>query len=136
MEIKHVEQLGGTPYMMYAVQAHSIMLGSNRCDEHVQMVGWDNRAVVAIREDGVVRGIITYMKLAHINTFSIFLGFVDGAARREGIYRLMWEALVEKAKEEKMFQITGTTKTDNAPMRAVAKALGRTEESINLRYIV
>jgi L-amino acid N-acyltransferase YncA len=63
-------------------------------------------------------------------------GYVDPAWRGKGIYTHLWNALVDKARELKVKQIGSGTRLDNHRMRAVAKAQGRREVSVNMEFTV
>src|SRR5436190_20228823 len=104
-EIVVVDQLGGTPYLGYAIQAHAALVRDGDSVSHVQMVGWDNKAVVALLEGKVV-GIITYADSKHVKEWNILIGFVDPDRRKEGIYKQMWAKLVQQARLKDVYRIT------------------------------
>jgi GNAT superfamily N-acetyltransferase len=53
------------------------------------------------------------------------LGFVTPSYRKQGIYELMWDCVVHKAREAGVKYIEGGTTIDNDGMRAVMEKLGR-----------
>lgn len=80
--------------------------------------------------DGAPVGVVTWEKLGSSNRLWINQSYVKPEFRRRGVYTKMWEYVVEKAKELKVFEIASGTHPNNAEMRAVAKKLGRTETGI------
>lgn len=135
MNIVHVKQLGGTRYMMEAVHAHSMLLREGRSDEYAQLVSWSDEAIVALDGEQCA-GVLTFLKTDHTNGFSVCLGYVLPEYRRQGVYRRMWDCLVEEAKARSVAYIWGVVRVNNEDMREVVKKLGREEESVNIRYKV
>lgn len=135
IKIEHVDQIGGTPIIAFAVKAWMDELQAGLIDDTVQAVNWDDRAAVAY-EDVLLGpvGIITYSKSDWLKKTNIKLGYVRPEHRQRGVYRKLWDALVVKSRELGMLAIDGSTHVDNSVMRKVAERLGRTEHSINLSF--
>lgn len=91
--------------------------------------GYDNHVLVAA-EDGKPVGFITWNKAEWSKTAYICLGYVLPEYRGKGIYRQLWNALVEKAREQKLISIEGNTAIKNQAMRGSMLALGRTERGV------
>ena len=53
------------------------------------------------------------------------LGFVEPRYRKQGVYRLLWEACVYKAQLKNVRSIQGGVAIGNAPMHATCEKLGR-----------
>lgn len=136
MKIIHLDQLGGSDYIKFAIEAHVDLLRTNMASPNVIQIFWENRAVVATDEDNVAIGIIVYTKQNWQKIYSIHIGYVLPGFRETGVYKSMWNALVQKAKEDKINEIVGTTKMENHQMRSAALALGRKENGILLTFKV
>ena len=153
LTILHVDQLGGAPWDLYrhVIAAHTEMMNARTvhkptsyakyvliCDlADAVPIHWDQRAVVAIEEymhPPDLLGFIIYGRVEYIKQYNISLGYVHPLRRHQGIYRQLWDVLVEKARDKGYRKIYGTTKVDNVLMREIAKKLGRVEESINLEF--
>ena len=133
-----VQQLGGSPYAGFAVQAHAALLDEGLSDPSMTMVGWDTNAIVARvgRDEQMAVGIITYSYLNYCARLDIGVGFVVPDFRRRGVYRAMWDEIVLEAQRLKATKILGTTYIKNDRMVKVAVALGRRAESYNLVFEV
>ncbi len=123
-------------YFGFVVQVHAHMIDHSQADPEMPMVNWDDCGVFFHDDLDNVVGCITYAHVKWIKRYSIKLGYVMEDHRSGGVYRSLWEALVAKAQTEQVPIIDGTTHLSNTTMRAVASALGRVEESVNLRYYV
>lgn len=134
-DITYVKRLSGNGATAFAIEANAKMIEYGVASEKFAMVAWDDQAMLAF-EDGVLIGIITFYFIEWRSEIAIKLGFVSEEHRNKGIYRLLWNALVEKAKELNAQSITGVTYVRNYTMRDVANKLGREEISINLYYPV
>jgi GNAT superfamily N-acetyltransferase len=132
-QILHFDQLGGASLGLYRtvilVNAELIRIGL--ADDF--SVPWDHRAVVAV-EDEVIQGFITYNRLDWCKHVNIAIGYVFAEHRKKGLYRWLWDELVTVSKAAGYQKIYGVVKKDNHAMLAVAAALGRVEESINMEF--
>lgn len=134
IKIEHVKQIGGTSIMAYAIRSHAALLDAGLGDGYAQLLSWDQEAIVTTDGDLPV-GIIIFMENRGFRAINVYLGWVESSHRGLGIYRRMWDELVRVARtRDGIARIQGVTKVENEAMRAVAKALGRVEESINLNY--
>jgi GNAT superfamily N-acetyltransferase len=131
-EIKHYDGINYTPAIQLIVEAQADLLRTGKSEPLLSAL-WDNQVVAAFEGDYCI-GVITWNYSAWVKTASINIGYVDKNYRRKGIYRMLWDELVIKAREKGAVNITGSTHLDNAAMRAAAKALGRIESSVNLLY--
>jgi GNAT superfamily N-acetyltransferase len=132
IEIVHHKGLNYTPAACLAARVQAELISTNQ-SEPVLSVGWDDNAILAV-VDGKAIGIITWIYSEWAKTVSIHLGWVDPEYRRKGVYLQMWKELVQKARDSGAKNIIGTTHMDNHAMRKTAKALGRTELSVNMVY--
>ena len=135
MRVELLKQLNGHPAVGVALRAHADMITKGLATDTHCMVGWDDLAVVAYEGEEIV-GIITFGDAAWISQLSIKIGWVSPERRKHGIYRKLWQRLVEYAQEKERAEIVGTTLVENTAMRAIAKQLGRIEHSINLAFPV
>lgn len=96
---------------------------------------WSDR-VIYVEDDatGEAVGVLTFSHQQERNTFYVTLGYVEPASRGQGIYRMMWNELVEIARHEGITRIEGETHKDNNEMHAVMKALGRRPVSVSYVY--
>ena len=137
LNVRYLKQLGGTPYLGFAVQAHAALLDEGLADPTTAMVGWGTSAMVAhVGRDMLACGIITFNHAEWDNRFDIGVGYVMPDYRRRGIYRLMWDELVLEAQRLKVARIYSAVKISNASMMKVATALGRHAESFNVLFEV
>lgn len=100
----------------------------------VVMIGYDDCAFVASLEGEAV-GVLSFRK-PWGRELAITIGYVAPNCRGRGIYRCLWERLVAHAKEKNVVEISATTHVRNLRLRSTAKALGRTEHGVVLRYKV
>jgi hypothetical protein len=134
IQTRHYEGINHTPAVELLVRAQSELLRDGLVIPQV-MIFWDDRAVVAFSEDDRAIGVISYAK-PWGRELDIRLGYVLPEHRRLGVYRLMWDALVVKARELGATSIVGATRAENTAMRRTAAALQREELGIILRYTV
>lgn len=88
-------------------------------------VNWDDQVLYAVSREGDVVGAVCYRKESWSNGAHISLGYVEPSSRRQGVYRLLFAALVERGKAEGLVQITGTVDAKNDAMQKTMAALGR-----------
>ena len=125
MTIRHVERINGTPLVPVAIEAWRELLVSGWAADEV-LLNWDLKAFYAEQAGSLrITGILLYEDLEWKNALHISLGYVIPNYRRAGIYRQLWNALVEKAREKGRGRILGTSHVRNETMRAVHEALGR-----------
>ena len=94
---------------------------------------YKDSAVVA-RDGGNIVGFITYRYEKGEGTAWIMLGWVRDVYRRDGIYRKMWNKVVEALRKDGCKRIAGMTHINNEAMRAVYEKLGRVEKYISSYY--
>jgi len=148
LRIEVVENINHTPGLQLAVEGHAELLQAGLSDD-VAMVHWDHKAVIAFvdRQDPgeagaavgpytEAVGVISFGHLEWARQFDIYIGYVRRPHRHRGVYTALWKRLVEEAQKRGVAIIQGTTDVKNAPMRAVAKTLGRTEQAVVLHFRV
>lgn len=133
-EIIYYEQINGTVAVQLALRAEADLHAAGLADD-VIITHWDQSALVAY-EAGRAVGIITFEHSKWQKRINICQGWVDPEYRRRGIYRELWNALVEKAKELKAIKIMGYTRYNNERMLIVAKQLGRKITVIGMEYLI
>lgn len=134
VETKFCDQINRTPAVELALRANAELIAAGLA-EPLNMVSWDNKAIIGF-VDGAPVGVITFYHIAYAKQLDIQIGYVLPTSRGQGVYRAMWNALVVKARELNALVIQGNTHLDNAPMRAAAKALGRIEIGVILKFNV
>lgn len=140
IETVYIDQINNTDALVLAIEAHYELMKAGLSNP-MQMVGWDNSAILA-RTEGHLRtgtimipaGVITFEHAKWQKRVYIQLGYVKPEYRRQGIYRAMWDELVRKARELNAKQIMGVVSAQNHDMLAAAKSLGRYQHSINLAF--
>jgi len=135
MRIEYFEQINATSAVTLAVEAWKYLLDNNLCQDNV-MVHLEQSALVAYTDENTPIGIITYEVQKHSKSYYILLGYVSPNSRQQGVYRLLWNALVARAKEEKINKIVSSAHVNNKAMREAAKKLGREESGVILNFQV
>jgi L-amino acid N-acyltransferase YncA len=135
MRIEHFEGLNRTPATVLAIQGW-LELQERGLGEPVMNLNWDANVIAALADDGACIGVIVWQHIKWTRQVFVDLGYVAPAARQQGVYRALWAALVEKARELKVPHIYGITHLDNIDMRATARKLGRIEIGVSLRFDV
>jgi GNAT superfamily N-acetyltransferase len=134
MIIRYFEGFNRTPATVLAVRGW-LDLNERGLGEPVLNLSWDANVIGAFDGETCV-GVIVWQHVKWSKQIFIDLSYVDPAARRHGVYRAMWDALVVKAQEIGVAFIYGITDAANEAMRAVAKEVGREECGISLRFAV
>ena len=98
--------------------------------------GYEDQVITAETEDGVAVGVISYAHAKWAKHIDLKIGYVTPEFRGKGVYRRLWAALVEKAQELKVKEIMGNTHMENSTLRSAAKAFGRAEVGVVLRFEV
>jgi RimJ/RimL family protein N-acetyltransferase len=87
-------------------------------------IGWDHRAIVA-QNDGLTVGVMTWSDEEHLGRLWINLSFVRPDFRRRKVHTIMFQELVEKAKELGRRRIGAGTFVGNKKSLAAMKKQGR-----------
>lgn len=132
--IKHFDGINFTPALPLALRGVLELIDAGLSDP-VLTLDWDAAAIVAF-SNGKPVGVLVWKKLDWRKEAFIQLGYVLPDHRGQGAYRALWHALIDKAVELKLHHIESGTHLDNAAMRAVARALGRTEHGVYLQYVL
>ena len=133
-EINHYEGMDGTPAVAIALLGQLECL--NEGGERAVGLHWSYNAITATVENKVVGVIVWFDQTKESKRIWLQLGYVLPAFRGKGIYSHLWRALVEKARQMKCPEIHSATRFDNHHMREVAKAQGRVEYAVSLRFRV
>jgi RimJ/RimL family protein N-acetyltransferase len=137
IEIHFVDGLNGSPALPLAIAGWAEMVEKNFGDGTLT-VHADQKAFLAYAANGremVPVGVMTFDLPDDAKRVWLLQGYVLPEFRGRGIYRALWERLIEHSIVElKARTIYSGTNVRNSAMRAVAKKLGRHEESVILRY--
>lgn len=128
MIIEHYEQIGGHGDVVRALYKFKLRLpdpGDLAFTDGGTSVHWTLGAVVARNSHGRIIGAISYDRVEHTNSIFIYIGYVEPSARRKGVYRAMFDRLVEEARARNVLRIQGSTFITNELMMKVMEALGR-----------
>lgn len=130
--IKTVHEVACTPLMLILARA-TLELAENGYDGGTTPFSWNSSAIYA-ECDGKIVGVLAWKRIDWQKQLWIEVGYVLPDYRRRGIYRKMFERLVEKAKALSVRSIAGGVDPDNLAMRHVADSLGRKATSITYEY--
>lgn len=131
-KIDHYIGVGNTPANIYALKAYCELIEIGWAD-NTPSLNWEDNAITASL-DGAVVGVIIWAKQPWSKSFIIKMGYVSPGFRKNGIYKMLWQEAIKKAKEEKMVEILGATHIDNETMRSVAKSQGRAEYAVMIKF--
>lgn len=96
------------------------------------------RAKADFAVDGFVDlnvGVLTWVYFENTRTVWVWQSYVKPEYRGRGIYRKMWHAMVEYARDElKARKIESGTHVNNTVMRKVAEKMGRREIAVVLSF--
>jgi RimJ/RimL family protein N-acetyltransferase len=82
-----------------------------------------------------VLGALVWRTLADSSWWTM-LGWVDPVARNQGLYTMLWEACVHRAREAKVRRIQGGSHVTNKRMHRLMERLGRKPHSVIYDYEV
>lgn len=118
-------------YHVDCINGHEVVPLLSKCMVEIGEYGaydinlhWEQSAFY-IKYRGRVVSAITYLFQAHKNVYWINAAYVEKRYRQRGHYRLLFDALVTRAKEKEVAKIQGSIAWDNNAMRAAALAVGR-----------
>ncbi|MGJ5149834.1 GNAT family N-acetyltransferase [Bradyrhizobium sp. HKCCYLR1023] len=131
--ITHFDHLDGTPACRLALRGQwetAAAVGADEVGLHYSF------SAILASVDGEPVGVIVWDDQPKQGRIWLQLGYVVPEWRGRGVYSRLWIELTQKARELKRSAIWSATGTGNATMRAVAKAQGRREVAVSLRYDV
>ncbi|MGJ5163200.1 GNAT family N-acetyltransferase [Bradyrhizobium sp. HKCCYLR1051] len=133
ISLTHFDHLDNTPAVRLALRGHWETAEAQGVDE----VGlhYSYNAILA-SVDAEPVGVIVWEDQPKQGRIWLQLGYVVPEWRGRGVYSRLWIELTQKARELKRASIWSATGTGNARMRAVAKAQGRREIAVSLRWDV
>ena len=134
MEIVFYDGINNTPAMDIALEAWNDIRNSGMSDNTISL-HFEQKAFLAMNGD-VPIGIIIVERFDYMKMVQIRIGWVTPAHRGTGVYRKLFEAVVEKAREWGAVEVLGVTRPHNNKMRMVARSLGRVEVGVILRYMI
>jgi hypothetical protein len=134
---KHYDGINNTPVVLLASRG-VLELIEGGLAEPLLFLNWDDLAITACRDglNDIPIGVIVYQHVKWTKTLLIKLGYVSKAWRGMGVYRTIWNELVKKAQELEAVHIMSSTHVRNHDMRDASRALGRFEESVNIKFVV
>jgi GNAT superfamily N-acetyltransferase len=86
-------------------------------------VGTENQVLYAEREDGEIVAFLCFTHHEALSSFSVSLAYVEPTSRKQGVFRDMWAALIERAKRAKVRRVTVDVHPDNENMTEVMSRL-------------
>jgi len=94
-------------------------------------VDWHNAVLYACPGDeGEVVGVLTYSHDDVCNAYLVSLAYVEPTSRRQGVFRAMWAALLDRAKEKNVARVILEVSVRNAPAKAAMGRLGAEPERV------
>lgn len=132
MIVEHFIGLNRTLALPLAVEGWMELIQSNHCS-NVILVHGDQDAFVVF-DEGLAVGVITYRHDVLHKEFAIGVGYIKPSGRGKGLYKILWQALVDYARSLNVVTISSATYIENHKMRAVAIAQGRIEKTVTLDY--
>ncbi|EJN11809.1 acetyltransferase [Bradyrhizobium sp. YR681] len=133
VQITHYSGIDGTPAVALALRGQYEMIN----DGGEQAVGLHhsyNGILASI--DGKAVGVIIWFEQKDSHRLWLQLGYVLPEHRRNGIYNMLWDQLVDKARKLGASAIWSGTAIGNDAMRAVARKQGRKEIAVSLKFDV
>lgn len=134
-KIEHEKQFCGTDAWMLGYQAVVELHKQGNISKNY-IITWDDQVLVARTNRGTLAGLIAYRHLEHERSFLITLGYVKPTYRQRGVYRQLWDALVERAQKEEIREIDSGTYLNNKRMQKVMPKLGRKLTTFNYTFTV
>ena len=135
MEIVFYDGINNTPAMDIALEAWNDIRNTGMSDNTITL-HFEQKAFLAMGNSNFPIGIILVERFDYMKMVQIRIGWVTPAHRRTGVYRKLFDAVVDKAREWGAVEIIGVTRPQNHRMRAVARSMGREEVGVVLRYVV
>ena len=133
--VEHFEMLNRTPVVQIATSGLAELIVQGLADPVITILNYDDEALLA-RVEGVPAGVLTFTHQKWDRSIFVKFGYVLRARRRQGIYRALWDKLVEIARERKVPEILGSTAVSNSAMQGVMARLGRTAFALQYRFKV
>ena len=97
-------------------------------------VDWHNAVIYACvgdrPGDGDVVGVLCYQHDDVCNAYVVSLAYVEPTSRKEGVFRAMWAALLDRAKEKNVARVILEVSVRNAPAKAAMGRLGAEPERV------
>lgn len=130
--IKHYDGCSNTPANLFIMKAY-VDLVENKFADNVYGANWDDKVIAAFIKNQCV-GVLNWEKVKWNRTIVIKIGYVDKDFRRKGIYTKLWNELISKARDEKIYIIEGGTYVDNKIMQSTMIKLRREPYAYFYRY--
>lgn len=116
MKIKYVETIEGSPVVPFVARAWVRLMAENLWDRNSVLISGELSCVYAVEGRKII-GCLTWHGEPETG-WTINLGYVVSSHRRQGIYSKLHEAMLVKAREFGVKQITSIVKPTNEPIRA------------------
>lgn len=107
-----------------AMKAFTELMELGLQDATITAPAWDDNAFVAIVDETVI-GVLTWVQEDWCKTITVRLGWVHQEFRRQGIYRQLWQRLLDVARSKNVVAIRGGTHVNNIAMQKTMEKLGR-----------
>lgn len=124
-EIKFYNKIVGTDAVPILVKAWGDLIDLHYAEQGSVLIQWDHKAFVLYNSEQYPIGVLSFMHTDWNDQFHIILGYVRPTYRGAGHYTKLWEALVEKAKTDKISKIYSATSVNNIKMNTLAIEQGR-----------
>lgn len=135
--LERYKRIGGTRLCAMAIKACNEMIAEGYLDGlSVHPVVNSDQAIAAHDKDTHRLVGLLIFRNDEDREISVGLGYVVPDHRRRGIYRMMWNELIQFAQENKLERIYSSTNVKNEPMIAFSKKAGRTLRSYNYVFYV
>lgn len=92
--------------------------------------------IICARLVNRIIGFIAYRYEKGDGTNWVMLGWVGELFRKQGVYRRLWNKLVEVSRKEGAARIAGSTHVDNKAMRQFYNKMGRVETHVQSYYTI
>ena len=133
-DIQYVSRIDGTKVLPFIIDAYVALRKSGNIDAFdCPVSGKEESFYIENRRKRVV-AVLSFFKEGA--DFVINMGFVDPAYRNRGMYRVLWNRLVEEGRSRNLDSILGYHKPGNDEILGVNKHFGRGVKYICSEYIL
>lgn len=133
---KYFSSLDASGALLMAVEGYAALLREGLADPHYNMLSGTYKTVTCSTKRRGIIGLICFDEWNTPERFWIYFAYVKPECRRRGVYRGMWNHLLDIAKASNVKSIGSATYVENEPMKATYEALGRRARSITYEYEV
>lgn len=135
IEIQYVEKIQGTPVLPFVIDSYVSLRAAGNIEANDAPASGDEEAFYITNRRKRVVAVLSFFKSGH-DSFTVNMGFVLKEYRNRGYYGLLWNRLVEEARERELKRIIGYHKSTNAAILGFNEKAGRRIKYICSEYIV